>query len=371
MTDFGVAVNTSYVHSTPSVQHLITGGVSCVRSLIMPDQQARCITLAKRYRDEMGAYTSFVFTSQCARDHHWLYDQTGYLAELNYLCNKIRQAGLRDHVIIEGENELDNPAWGHTAEQIIEFNAVAAQVVHSHDLKYAMTPLLQGPKEWLFQRMVEELLQDLDYANIHIYGRSIKGYPWPGWNYGTIEDAVEDIASIAFRPYALQTLISETGVYTQLSKDFSEFKQRGFWQGLQALQHPAIKAICGFTMYDAAVPYEELAEGKDFGIIDRNGGAKRAYFAVFGDLSTTLTENIPMTEYSFQLGFAEWHDLEPDLIGEALEDEHPYQLGETGWQIQKTTTGVLQWVEGHGRSFISYDGHLYIMPDGADHSTEV
>lgn len=52
----------------------------------------------------------------------------------------------------------------------------------------------------------------------------------------------------------------------------------------------------------------------------------------------------------FQLGFEKWHDLEPELIGDAVVDEYNVWPGTV--QTQKTTNGVLIWVAGQGHAFI-------------------
>lgn len=77
----------------------------------------------------------------------------------------------------------------------------------------------------------------------------------------------------------------------------------------------------------------------------------------------------PPNPYTFQLGFAKWHDLEPALIGNALANER--NTGFPGWQIQPTDTGVLQWHEGDGHIFVTRDGRVFRWVEEWPKSEEV
>lgn len=347
----------------------------------MPDTYQRVIDLAKRYWFEAGCETSICFTSQSA-GRSWLYERQEHMAKLEEFAVMVKDNGCRDFLSIEWENEQDNPAWNIPHQDIVAANQQALNIVKRHGLKFTPMAVLQGPMEGLFAALNPgmDAANQPAYGNIHIYGRSLGGFPYPGWNFGTVEDAVTEIESLLWGAERngvqlwIPTRITETGVYTRMAGgSFSQVRQRGYWQAAKAFQHPAIDAICLFTLWDWAVPQEELDEGKDWGGVDVAGSTKSSYRALFPgvDINEHAEPWGGAPVYEFVLGFLDWYNAAPGLIGEPTENEHNFNPGVGGWQMQRTSNGMLQWVEGKGKSFLAFDGRLYVWPEGADWYQEV
>jgi hypothetical protein len=179
-------------------------------------------------------------------------------------------------------NELDTPGWTDSHGDpisdalIIAVAAAGAAVCRRHGVLAIAPSLLSGPAEGRFEHVAAGLVGVVDALAVHPYFRSIGGFPRPGWIYGTIEDAAEDCRRLS---HGLPVWFDEAGCPT-VYDNIGQRGQADYTTALRAFQHPAIAVINQFALHDGVGGPDELAQGKDWGLIGYGPtGRKEAYHA--------------------------------------------------------------------------------------------
>lgn len=358
MTLHGICDNANYLESTLSQAEVKAGNIQVRRTLVMPGQemQLRVINSAKSLK-KVGTQSIVVVTTQSTGTNFQDFD--GYCTELENFC-----ALCGDSIYgIEIQNELDTPDWGISDDEIVAITKRAAPIIRNYGMKAFAPSLLTGPGEGRFAYIAERIHDDVDFMNVHPYYRSIAGYPymtkqpddsWLGWRFGTVEDAAHECATLC--PW-IQTAFTEWGCPVVFD-GITEKTQWNATYSFQQFEHPSIAFAIQFCRDDFMVPNEELVESKYWGLIDLDNRPRLAW--------RNLLNGEAMPEY--KLGFKEWYDLEPELLGDPLEDEHG---GIEGLSQQKTENGLLTWValpgyEGGMRTFYNWEtGERRALPGGA------
>lgn len=177
-------------------------------------------------------------------------------------------------------NELDTPGWtdshGNPISDalIIAVAAAGAAVCKRHGVLAISPSFLGGPAEGRFEHVAAGLVGVVDALAVHPYFRSIGGFPRPGWIYGTVEDAAEDCRRLS---HGLPVWFDEAGCPT-IYDNVGQQAQADYTTALRAFQHPTIAVINQFALHDGVGGPDEIAQGKDWGLIGY-GGRKEAYHA--------------------------------------------------------------------------------------------
>jgi hypothetical protein len=206
--------------------------------------------------------------------------------------------------------------------------------------------------------MTDRMGDAADLQAFHPYGKKIENHP-PHAEWEELTDAVGRAREIARRPLALTELGVKVGEAGGPAGQ-AEYVRRLF--GLMHQQPPgAVEFFCYFAWKDGIeVPGEGV-----FGLIEAGGrwrAACREFQRACGGPSELPSRPVvppPAEELRFQMGFAQWASLEPELLGNPTENEsspHP------GLALQRTTRGLLLWA--------NLDGGVYLFQDlesGARH----
>ena len=266
---------------------------------------------------------------------------------------------------IEPINEADTRGWDDGEGHPITAR-LCADIAHAYHDVAAGYPgvgvigpsFLGGPSSDLVRNTAILLAASgrIKTFAIHMYGRSIGGQPEPGWIWGTVEQGIEELSQYIGD---MQIDLTEVGCWTQASGD--QDAQRRFVEALCHFDHPRVRNVYYFAASDWVVPDAEMAAGKDFGLIDRDGREKPAFAAFDGGLIVQK----PQPEHPvFVLGFRKFAALDPSLFGQPLENEFgPWDFQ----QAQRTTTGYFLWSKlprGGSLSFLHNDGRKFRWDEG-------
>jgi hypothetical protein len=199
---------------------------------------------------------------------------------------------------------------------------------------------------------------DLDLVDaiaVHPYGQRPYGCTddWAGLpgNFGTVTDL---LASYAYHNKPIW--VTEVGLSTT---ECSHDMQARYCEAILKTLQGVVPVAFWFCADDAMVP--------EFGLYDDQGRPKPSAAAFIRASGGAHPE--PSDGPTFQLGFGKWAAIEPDLLGRPLKNER--NTGFAGWQIQPTSTGVLQWHANDGHIFVTHDGRVFRWTEGAPGSEEV
>jgi len=312
VTTWGVCDNANYPESTMRVEQLQRWGGTCRRSIAIPGRWDALIQSMALFK-QAGLKNLVVFTTEsagCDFDNTDLYNQR--LAEF---CSQAQ--GVLDAVEIH--NELDTPDWGITDAQIVYATQRGADTVHRYGVQAYAPSIIGDPAAGRFAYLAEHTKDDVDVMVLHPYFRSIAGLPYPNWLYGTVEDATRIVEQLTDKPIAY-TEIGFPRVYLGMTED----EQAQCTLAAFHYDHPRINEIYQFCLNNLMVPGGEVNDGKFWGIEGQKADRLLS------------KETVP----TFVLGFERWHNLEPELIGDAVVNERgPFN----GMSQQLTTTGLLTW----------------------------
>lgn len=312
MTDWGVCDNANYPESTMRPEQLQRWQGKCRRSIAIPGRWDALVQSMGLFKAQ-GLKNLVVFTTEsagCDFDNHDLYDQ-----RLDEFC--AQASGVLDAVEIH--NELDTPEWGITDAQIVYATQRGADVVHAHNIQAYAPSIIGDPAAGRFAYLAEHARDYVDVMVLHPYFRSIAGLPYPEWLYGTVENATRIVEQLTDKPIAYTEIGFPRGYLGMTEDEQAQCTLAAFHY-----DHPRINEVYQFCLNNLMVPGGEVTDGK--------------YWGIEGQKADRLLSMA--TVPTFVLGFEKWHDLEPDLIGEPLENEHG---GIEGFSQQLTTTGLLSW----------------------------
>jgi hypothetical protein len=300
MTVVGICHNATFEQSRIKVAQAQDLGVTWVRTIVYDPNgdpahaQSWNDTIASaRELKEQNVFTLVVFNTESYGG-----DVTDIALMASRLDDFLTQA---DGAVsaIEPGNELDHedPARGIFPVPnniIVSIGAAAAEVCHRHNVKCLSPSLLKGPEEGSFEAVATGLAGVVDAMAVHPYYCSIGGQPWDRFIFDTVEHKADICAGTDRNPGQLKTWFTEVGCPTtdfwfptlgqpKLDEITARIgrvptigpeQQIAFASAVRAFQHDAIEVIFLFTLFDTAVPEEERAIGKDFGLIDIDGGEK-------------------------------------------------------------------------------------------------
>jgi hypothetical protein len=164
------------------------------------------------------------------------------------------------------------------------------------------------------------------YIAVHPYAK------WPKDNPATPEN--EDVIGV-FEAYAYH---NKPIMVTEFGWPSPNWQAQGEWfSGMlnRMDDHPLIKGLINYCADDLMNPNFGLMS---WGTIKPSGHALRAYSESKGLMPRPTVPIVPV----FVLGFKEWHDIQPELIGDPIENEYG---GIHQWSQQLTTTGLLSWAD--------------------------
>lgn len=384
MTAIGLCINATYPDSRPSVREIRKLRAGRIRSITYwrEDQSSWRATLAalQDYRD-LGCYNLVVFNTEASGcQFKDIENRQRRLSQFLQLAQD--EYGSPVHGI-ESDNEIDTPGWTLadddptliSADWAFRSASAAAHVCEDFNgrrwaaetaswetrtIDCIGPSFITGPDTPFFRAVAQSMAAKGSklFAGVaqHYYGKSIGGQPSPGWLYGDIvEDAIDQSSRWCGD---LPIHITEVGCWTKAG-GMGESAQAAFVSQLCALDHPRAASIYLFNYSDAMTPDAELAEGKDWGLIDRRYFTKRAYTAFDGKL-VDAPVYVP-DKPEFVLGFADFAALDPALFGEPLD---PHEFGP--WHnlsLQRSTTGQFGWadIDGSGSRlwFLHNDGRRF------------
>lgn len=263
---------------------------------------------------------------------------------------------------IEPINEADTRGWTIGAGGGPISAQWCADVAHAaHDVATAMFQVetigpsfLGGPTSDMVAQTAHLLAAagKIKTFSIHMYGRSLMGEPVPGWIWGTVEQGLDELLPLIGD---MQIDLTEGGCWT-VDGPYGPEGQKRFVQAHCTFQHPRVRASYLFAANDWTASDTEIAVGKDFGLIDREGREKPALAMFDGKL--VVARPAP-AQPVFVLGFRKMAELNPPLFGQPLENEFgPWEFQ----QAQRTTTGYFVWSKlprGGSLSFFHNDGRKF------------
>ncbi len=220
--------------------------------------------------------------------------------------------------------------------------------------------LVSGDAEWA--RGID--LRLINALAVHGYGQRPYGsdHDWDGLpgNFGVITELFDRYASVIQGSKSIWA--TEFGLSTTETSELMQARYIGETvKTLNEYMSSRGGVAFAFCMGDWMVP--------EFGLYRADGTPKAAAYA-FRQASPAVHQPEPLRDdAAFQLGFAKWAALEPWLIGSAVKNER--NTGFYGWQIQPTTTGVLQWHVGDGHIFVTHDGRVFRWTEDLSRSIEV
>jgi hypothetical protein len=198
--------------------------------------------------------------------------------------------------------------------------------------------------QWL-ARYADGCRDVLTYACVHPYGQRPNGWGRPGWFHGELVDILRSAAAIAGVPVACTEYgvkIDDAGGPAEVAS-FLVAAERT----VRGLGPSIVGPVAWFANRDqVGAPHEQ--GGQAFGLLAENGTRRPAWFAYANlpkedtvDDDDSVWGDAPAEGARFVLGFKDWADAEPALIG------RPHDAREWGAAIgqsqQRTTRGLLSW----------------------------
>jgi hypothetical protein len=211
-----------------------------------------------------------------------------------------------------------------------------------------------GPRwpEYL-QRLADLCRDDVDFFDLHPYGQRPNGWRNQGWGFGNLSDIIRQASAIAGKPI----ICSEYGV--KLDDAGGPDAVAEFLKAAETTFRQFSPDVFGYASWFAwhdliGAPSEQ--GGQAFGLVSADNRTRPAWIA-FANLPKAAPIppiDPPVEEGSiwgdpiapnaqFALGFKDWADAEPELIG------RPHDAREFGVQYgisqQRTTHGLLTFAD--------------------------
>lgn len=178
----------------------------------------------------------------------------------------------------------------------------------------------------------------VDWVDLHLYSKVAGGVP-AGTDWQTVRAALEQAHAITGKP----VICSEAGIPVVHAGGFDAQAAwaRGLYADTAALPDETYPFVCYFAWANSVgASHEQDLNG--FGLRDGNMSPLPAWYAfaeVAGGVEPAPTPT-PAGAPRFLEGFGRWKALEPELLGDPIEDESgPIE----GISAQRTTTGLLFW----------------------------
>lgn len=245
--------------------------------------------------------------------------------------------------ILGGLNEIDTLGWDDgeggpiTTDKIIDYTYDTNDVGASFGIPAWGPSFLGGPLSDMVVAVCKRLAFDgfIKNMELHVYGRSVNDAPTPGWIWGTIEQAINDIITYCGD---MQINYTEMGCWTTGNTD-----QESFVRELCAYNHARLNSMYLFCNNDWVPSEHEYTNlGKDFGLVDRNGLDKPASHVFNGGL--VITKPQP-PEFQYVLGFRDFYHV---LLNGGVDPGMPLENEWGVWpqqQIQETHGGTFIWAQ--------------------------
>lgn len=290
---------------------------------------------------------------------------------------------------VEVGNELD--IWGLSPEFGADLIRRASPILRAAGVPCVLASVASGHwVDWLTE--ASALCSDeLDGVAFHPYGQAPDLYDPEGsgqWGFGKLRAAMTQAYEAAHKPI----YVTEFGVKLVDSFPPLQGKDDGYsisiyemWQ--QKYLEQAFRTlnslgndICPFASYFAysdGVGTSEEQGINAFGLMRADRTPRPAWGSFLKVVATYREEPVAPTPTppapSFVFGFKDWHDLEPTLIGDPLENEYGFVKGVS---LQKTTNGLLMWVHKDDdgkevKGFLHNSGRRYRLDQGALASVEI
>lgn len=302
----------------------------------------------------------------------------------------VRRYGSR-LLYVEVGNELD--IWGLSPQFGADLAKRAAPILRSAGIPCVLASVASGNwVNWLTE--ASALAGDsIDGVAFHPYGQAPDLFDPDSngqWEFGKLRVAM----ATAYQAARLPVYVTEFGVklrdafpslqgrndgYAMMI--YETWQQKYLEQGFRTLASLGVN-ICPFASYFA---YSDAVGAADeqgvnaFGLMRSDRTPRPAWgsflqaVATYKEPGVATTPTPPPAAPVFVFGFKDWHDLEPTLIGDPLENERGFTPGVS---LQKTTNGLLMWFfkdqNGHEvKGFLHNSGKRYRLDQGALASVEV
>lgn len=280
MTDAGLVHNATWDRSRLTPSLLKRFRPKCARSIAYyrDDESSWRATLgAMRDLAELGCYNLLLANTEATGARFMDLDLRQQRLE-RLLAIARDEFGSCVHGV-ESDNEVDTGGWdigdGHTpisADWMARSAIAAADVCAGFGVECIGPSFLGGPATDAFRATTYAMAQHGGFAACaqHYYGKSIGGAPYPGWNFGTMEDAANDSFSVSS---GLPIDVTEVGCYSRAG-GIGHDAQARFVEAFCAFEHPHVRRLYLFDLNDWVTPDGEYNNGQDWGLIDRDGSDK-------------------------------------------------------------------------------------------------
>lgn len=273
---------------------------------------------------------------------------------------------LRGRVIgMECGNEFD--IWGDPSPEFAaDLTKRASAILRPQGILTIGTSVASGNwPQWL-ARYADGCRDALDYACVHPYGQRPSGWGSPGWMFGDLAAILRDAAAIAGKPVACTEYgvkIDDAGGPGQVAAFLTAAERT-----VRSLPESVVGPVAWFASEDrVGAPSER--DGQAFGLRAENGAQRPAWFAYAAlpkeqipvDPEDSVWPGVPAPGAAFVLGFKDWADAQPELIGKP-HDAREFGAAH-GISQQRTTHGLLTWSDlrsGQVMTFLdARDGRRY------------
>lgn len=220
---------------------------------------------------------------------------------------------------------------------------VASPILREAGMLVALTSVA-GPNWVEYLRSTATMVGDAaDVANLHPYGQRMDGFP-NGWGFGEYRDAIQTAHDVS----GLPVVVTECGI--KVGDAGGEQGQAEYVRRWIEITKALPSDVLGFAAYfcwaDAIGGPSEHGD-QAFGLRDDAWRARPAWttFAQGNDAGQVQPPVPPVdppaeppSDSEFVLGFKDWHDADPKLLGDPIGKERG---GIQGFSVQRSTRGRL------------------------------
>lgn len=181
----------------------------------------------------------------------------------------------------ESENEIDTAGWTDgndqpiTARKVFNYTLALWEVIQEYDnlgVEVTGPSFIGGPLSAMPMDLAYLFNSDgrIKKQKHHFYGRSIAGQPQEPFIYESLEQAISELETY-YGP--MQIGMSENGCWTN---GLREGAQSDYVKAFFNYNHPKVYSMELFGINDWLCTDWEYQNGRDYGIIDRDGNEKQA-----------------------------------------------------------------------------------------------
>lgn len=242
-------------------------------------------------------------------------------------------------------NEFD--IWGNPSPEFAaDLIHRAAPILHDWGIHVIGTSVASATwPQWL-ARLADGCRDAVDWFDVHPYGQRPSGWGSPGWGFGDLATILRSASAIAGRPIACTEYgvkIDDAGGPGQVAAFLTAAEQT-----VRALPTSVVGPVAWFAWRDQiGAPHER--GGQAFGLLSETGARRPAWYAYAALPKEDVVDpesvwpGAPAPGAQFVLGFADWAQAEPELIG-APHDAREFGAAH-GISQQRTTRGLLSWCD--------------------------